>query len=64
MGGLKARVGQVVKPIVALSTPLLLKLIKGVEERLESSEAAREQTPVHVHFNIYHYFLLHLASRI
>jgi len=43
MEGLNARMGQVVKPNVALSTPLLLKLIDQIEDRLESSESAENK---------------------
>jgi len=41
--GLRSRMGQVVKPNLALSTPLLLRLIDGVERKLVMAESPYEK---------------------
>jgi len=41
--GLRSRMGQVVKPNLALSIPLLLKLINGIESKIEHKNSQSEE---------------------
>jgi len=53
--GLRSRMGQVVKPNIALSTPLLLKLVEGLEGRLALSESEYDK---HLHMSTLSYVII------